>query len=142
MSFSIELQEMLKQKTGYRNWGFRGSGVYEAAEVISFECEELGNTDVYEFVQQHYGVKLGSLAELLQWLDDRTAEWGKCYVLWLTSWEGVIKHYTYEGEQNVICKVTLPDDVFPLSDCGDQGTLFAMPIHPDWLQVEEEIYCK
>lgn len=126
---------------GYRNNAYGcGGGDGSIKEIIFFEMEELGNTDIPKYLNRNYGLTKMTVAACLRSVQNiALGRFGKgeLFGLWLTTREGALRNYCDKGE-NTISKYVLPKGSFPISDLGEDGTLFVVPCHPDFLTTEEE----
>jgi hypothetical protein len=153
---SEELDQILKDRFGYRNEGYGGSGEHNAFEVIKFEMCELANEDIVDFFKENYGLEVPFESYSDAWnngelededvdkiIDDMKAILEKkfghteLFALWLTTLNGVKEHYTDEDLEYVNKYFFSDGLVIPISDLGDQGTLFIMAVNPDHLKFEE-----
>jgi len=144
-SYSPELLEMVQTKLGYRSEDYSGSGICDAEEVISFEMNELENRDIPKFCETEYGIMFE---------EDRTTEWlgvllsflrdklntDTVFLLWLTRKED-IGFYCYDEGLHEIGVYSLPENAIPISDLGREGALFALDIHPDFMDPQTEVIC-
>jgi len=147
--YSTELTDILQTKIGYRTEDYSGSGVRDAKEVIRFEIEELGNNDIPEFCQQQYNIPFTEdtfeswLEPSEDWLESLLVflraklNTDTVSVLWLTKKENIDFYCTEEGE-NLILAYCLPETMLPISDLGSQGALFALGVHPDFMDPQIE----
>lgn len=133
------LLKMLLSGKGWRNH-HGSSGVTELREVLTYETKELGNTDIFDFVQKNYVdnnfcqldyEKIG----IDKCIDDTvdyirslftTDKNKKVNVVWLTDYQNVLDKYTYnESSIMLACVPIYKLDMLPISDLGCDGTLFA-----------------
>ena len=138
------------QKIMYRSEDSSGSGVRDIIEVMVFEIYELGNTDILEYVSEHYlsddtkqdidkvinaiedGDELSEddiidLCENIVNEINKKTKHNLKFALWLADKDVVKDMYAYD-ELNIDAYYT--SDII-LSDLGYDGILFAYDIEPE-----------
>jgi len=151
--FSQELQQMLTEQKGYRNEEYSGSGITDPEKVLTFEIYELGNTDILEFFQKHYGFDYPCIIEQLE--EGRVTEEEikvevkriisyisrkmgakTLYCLWLATREGIRENYV--DTEDTVTEYNLSRiNYMPICDLGDQGALFILDRHPNLIPHRE-----
>lgn len=136
------------QKIMYRSEDSSGSGVRDIIEVMVFEIYELSNTDILEYVSEHYfsynikrdmhrlinyiendELSENDIRELCKDIVDeinKNTKHNLKYALWLANKGAVIDMYAYD-ELNIDAYYT--SDII-LSDLGYDGILFAYDKEP------------
>jgi len=140
INISKELSSILASREGYRNENFRGMGTSRVEKIILFEIRELCNSDVLDFMGKRYKIDKPTFKTCVRHIQKMAIEnFGKkeAFGLWLTTRDGALRNYCDEGE-NIISKYALPKNSFPISDLGDEGALFVLPVPPDQLEISEE----
>lgn len=141
----------MDKKILYRAERYSGSGVRDAASVLTFEVCELANTDILAYCLEHYNLKkmhfdnnLRVLQEsiedgnavdekdirilmedLLKNIENETGHIVK-YALWLASKESVISNY--DGTEDSIDAYECGSVI--LSDLGEDGVLYGYQTKP------------
>lgn len=141
--YSETLKTMWATHTGYRNESFSGSGVRNLMDVIYFEIEELENMDIPYTMNKFYGI---DFSDYIEFVDGEEFVHPECYhdvfeviacfleeklstkrenieAIWLTTKEAVEKIYSKFGKR--IMGYSFTDNWIPISDLGEDGTLFA-----------------
>lgn len=130
---SVEYANFLKTHVGYRNDALSGITDPSLKEVIDFESNELGNTDLLDFTKQVYGKR--NVDSLLDFCQKRLAS-QQLYAFWLTASKyDVVTQYMDDGD-NVITAYKIDKPVILLNDLGSDGFLFAStePLDTFWQQ--------
>lgn len=117
-------KRLLKNNTGYRNETISG-GEFFLHDVLNYEIEELGNTDIFQTVNLLYGIKFNTHYDIAYWATNMLNS-SVAYGLWLTSKQGVKQWYSYDGSKTMT-EYKLPDRYIILSDLNSEGVLFAIP---------------
>ena len=152
--FSQELQQMLTEQKGYRNEEYSGSRITDPEKVLKFEIYELGNTDILEFFQKHYGFNYSCIIEKLEegrvteeeikdevkkiisYISRKMGGPKTLYCLWLATREGIRENYI--DPEDPVTEYNLSGcDYMPLCDLGDQGALFILDRHPRFIPHRE-----
>ena len=141
---SATLKDLLKNKIGYRNPNFQGSGEKNCYDVIRFEIESLGNLDILYTMSELYNLDFSEylyeddgeeyamedcIVDLVTFITNFLEEKfsttkENISVIWLTSKEGVEKLYSY-NEDTEIAEFSIGENWMPISDIGMDGILFA-----------------
>lgn len=110
-------------KTGYRNESCYGSGIRDLYEIIEFEMDELENEDIPDYIKKNYGYtgRDDSSEDVISFLKENLPE--HKYGLWLASKEAVKR--LYDGSEENIVEVKIPNDAVIVSDLGFDGFLIA-----------------
>ena len=132
-TISNNLNYLIRTGIGYRNIE-HSSGITDLKDIIRYEFHVLGNTDIFEFVKDHYTYKeynendpnlindtINIIREKLQ-VDNNCDLKG----VWLTDYQNVIDKYCPEYSEKDIVKVYIHEyKMIPISDLGPDGALFA-----------------
>lgn len=133
------LHGMITSGEGWRNH-YGSSGITDLREVLTYEVKELGNTDIFDFVQKNY-VKNNFCQldyeknDLDKCIDDTidyirslftTDKNKKVNVVWLTDYQNMLDKYVDSETDIVALRVLIHElDMRPISDLGYDGALFA-----------------
>ena len=142
-SLSETLKTMQETGLGYRNDNFYGSGVRDIEDIVYFEIEELGNTDIIYTMSKLYKLDWEKYVEeedgdyfvpedylheiqnnILSYLEKHFGEshTNLCGI-WLTTEEAVKKRYCSNSEEEIM-EISIGKTWLPISDLGFDGTLF------------------
>ena len=102
--------------------GFSRRSKPNALELISDEIEELNNEDIIDYLQST-GATVETLSDVINHIEKNLNQpIDNLYALWLTSYEGVVKHY--EGNPENISAYEVPSNAMIISDLADEGQLY------------------
>ena len=135
----------------YRSEETGGSGVRDIIEVMTFEIYELGNTDILDYVCEHYlkpgtrkivqefiyKVETGTediieddvidICEIIIKEINEVTNHNLKYALWLADYDTVMEIYSYDESTIEAYKIS---DII-LSDLGKDGILFGYDEEPE-----------
>lgn len=114
---------ILSTHIGYRNTDLFDGSDYTAQNAYNHETEELGNNDIPDFVNTHYGVNITSGLEFEKWLQSQK-QFGantELFLYWFTSYDNVFEIYNLKDVNEPIQRFTLPEDALIVSDLNNDG---------------------
>ena len=109
---------------GYRNDFLFDGDDHQILDVISYENDELGNDDIFDFIKKIYRIDIVKNSdEFKTWLEKifQTSV-DNLFGYWLTSKDSCIALYT-DTLDDEITELTLPMDYLILSDLSVDGCL-------------------
>lgn len=119
--------ELVTSQTGYRNDDL-SAGVFKITDIIEFETNELGNTDIHDTCAKLYNTTpRNSMQDAFRTTD--------LYGLWVTTKSGVTNHYSDE-QDSPITAYNIPENAHIVSDLDTEGVLFVFIPHPNQLKQE------
>ena len=133
---SLEAQELLRSRTGYRTESAYGEGYRNAKEVIKHEIEDLRNMGERREIAERMGLPPSAgLEQISKEIDRRFGKDSK--VIWLATKNSVKEYYldnemddnasmSEEEKEDAIDKYTIPDKALLIIDLGYDGQLFLM----------------
>lgn len=116
--------QIVTDNIGYRNdYLFDGNG-HQILDVIAYEHDELGNTDIFDFVKKMYHINITKHSDKFKaWLET-IFQTGVDHLFgyWVTTEDSCISLYT-DTLDDEITKLTLPTNYLILSDLSIDGCL-------------------
>lgn len=131
MSMSKTLEGIIKTREGVRNddWGCYQADKLTLEAIFKYETEELGNTDIIDFICEEYNYKVETYKDLEKLLNKHNPLAKTWYGLWLTDLDGVRDIYTSKNEEEIeitAYKVDIEKGLI-ISDLDKDGILIAIP---------------
>lgn len=136
MEYSKELINLFANGVGYRNDEFGAPRSYRAVDVLAFEYEDLGNTDILDTIYNLQTLDIDLSQEILvedydtayeKLVDYLSENYTKYYAFWLCDTiENVIKSGYHNADMTHGVEITsymVEDNCVILSDLGEQGIL-------------------
>lgn len=132
--YSDSASLILRNKVGYRDDTVYGAYTYKFPDVLDFETQELGNTDIYATMRKLYGIlpnvrrSRADLNDMVLWY---CRDYFKCscydlLAIWLCALPSHVSTY-YNGQSNNIRKVSLVEPLLLVSDLDFYGCLIVQP---------------
>lgn len=155
---SNPLQTMLEEGCGFRNNEWGESRVWDLQDVVYHEMTALMNSDIPEFLNEHYnaGICLDDngkfdtdafeyeapcyVSDVMDFIRSKVGE-DELYGVWLTTKSSVLKIYD-SGSETTVSMYQIPEDALVISDLDIDGALFVTRTHPDNLYISCEIVRK
>lgn len=146
---SNEFIEMFKAKKGYRTELYSGSLVRDLKQILLFEIDVLGNSDIITYCEEEHKISLrndllkeidlnenfrveeivclygSTIAEKLYEFVQTKTGFKKPLGLWLTT-KNSVKNYYHAEYDNDIDAYEIPENIMVLSDLGYDGCLFVL----------------
>lgn len=151
---SNPLQTMLEEARGFRNNEWGESRVWNLQEVVYHEMTVLMNSDIPEFLNEHYRADICLddngrfdsdafeceapcyVSDVMEFIRSKVGE-GELYGIWLTTKSSVLKIYD-SGRITPVSMYQIPADALVISDLDIDGTLFVTKTHPDDFFISRE----
>lgn len=136
---SSQARMIILTHRGYRTDAQSSQEYYTGSEIIDYEINELGNSDILDTMNELYSLNLKTSTDVINELNVILGSDFQC--LWLVNnMLDVVELYT-DGHkrptsiQNInipIDKYYIPSTAILISDIGSDGQLFAVPKEYDW----------
>lgn len=116
--------QIVAANNGYRNDFLFDGDDHQILAVISYEHDELGNDDIFDFIKKSYHIDIVKQPdEFKTWLETIfQIRVDHLFGYWLTTKDNCIELYT-DALDNEITKLTLPTNYLILSDLSIDGCL-------------------
>lgn len=128
---SKQAQTVLNNRIGYRS-----DDQSELAEsfhqpspvqIIDYEFNTLGNTDIFDTIQHLYGVRLMTPQATDRFIKDKLNS-DHYYLTWLCASQ--MEAAEYADDAGSVYSVSLPEHMLIVSDLANEGVLVATAIDP------------
>lgn len=115
--------QIMTSRIGYRNTDLFDGADYTAEEAFKYETSELGNSDIIDFIKEHYDVNISSSESFSKWLHSikQFSEKSELFLYWFTSRQDVFTLYNQSDKAEPIQQFILPQDSLLVSDLDVDG---------------------
>jgi len=115
--------QIMISRIGYRNTELFDGADYKAEEAFKYETSELGNSDIIDFIKEHYDVNITSSNAFSKWLHSikQFSQKSELFLYWFTSKQDVFELYNRSNKAEPIQQFILPQDSLLVSDLDIDG---------------------
>lgn len=115
--------QIMTSRIGYRNTDLFDGADYTAEEAFKYETSELGNSDIIDFIKEHYDVNITSGKSFSKWLHSikQFSQKSELFLYWFTSRQDVFTLYNRSNKAEPIQQFILPQDSLLVSDLDIDG---------------------
>lgn len=120
---SYNATQIMTSRIGYRNTELFDGSDYTAEEAFKYETSELGNSDIIDFIKEHYDINITSSKSFLKWLHSikQFSKKSELFLYWFTSRQDVFALYNRSNKAEPIQQFILPQDSLLVSDLDIDG---------------------